>query len=1234
MDGTGAASGGLRLVVLGGLLAQRDGVDLDLGGPRQRSVLARLVVARGAAVAAEQLADDVWDGRPPPRAAGALQSYLSRLRRALDPHRAADAPGALVRTPVGYALRLPEEAVDLWCFERLLGRAAALPLVDAVPVLEQALALHRGPALQEWAGVRWAEAESARVRELHSVALERLLAGRLELPGGDRAALLVPELEQLVAVEPLREERWRLLALALYRSSRQSDALLALGRARRLLREELGVDPSPALRELEAAVLAQDPRLAPPVATSVPSSAVAAASPVAAAPPPAAAARVALLAERDAEVSQLLTALGDALEARGGTVLVEGPAGIGKSRLLDEARRLAAASGAAVLSARASALEQAFAFGVVRQLLEPQLLDPGERASLLQGPAAGAASVFGAPLDHDPQQLPQAGEGAFGALHALYWLVVSLASRSPLVLLVDDLQWADTSSVRFLAHLAHRLEGLPVLLVAAVRTGEPGPGAPLVAEVAAGPSTTVLRPAPLSAAAVAEVVRERLGEPDPLFTRACQRSTGGNPLLLRQVLRALEADGARPDPAHADRVVAIGSRAVAGVVLLRLSRLAPECGRLARAVAVLGDDRPLAAAAALAGLELREAALAADALAAAEILREGHPLAFVHPLVREAVYRGVPAGERALAHEAAARALGSHGADVEEVAAHLLLAPAHGSPGYAAVLRRAARVAADRGAPESAVVYLVRALEELPEGPERTAALLEVGSLEQLTDGPAAIAHLGQALEGARDPAERARTAVQLVFSLVMAGPRGQAVEVARAERDAVPEDEAEELRDERQALEALARIASFMHGYEAAWSGEPLPAPVGGGPGARMLAVAVAWELYVTAADPARCAQLCRWALEGDVLTAADPGLLWVVAVLALELLGEDVDAVWDAALERARAQGSVISAMGVLLWRGRARWSAGDLREAEHLLTTHDEVGTRWAPRAIGMTYGEAFLVGVELDRGRVQRAHELLVSTQHGARMGDGTHFRTEAEAAVLLAQGRAAEALALLAPLAERPPVTVPGWYGWRPLRARALLALDRREEAAAVLEEELALARACASVRCEGQALRLLAETRPPSDHVGDDDEDGREALLRRAVAVLTPSSARLELARAQAALAAVVGSRDPQEAAALRWSALELAEDCGAEALLDELRSLLGAGSPPPAGAALPRPRSHRRLSSTEQRVAQLRAEGVDVNGIAAALFLTPAAVRGLLEQVRKALRVEADDELAAVLPR
>jgi DNA-binding SARP family transcriptional activator len=247
--------GRLRIRILGRLDACDGDVEVDLGGRRQRAVLAVLVLARGESVPAERIADCLWGDDPPTNVSGAVQSYVSHLRRRLQPEGAPRSRGGvIVSDGVGYAVRLPADAVDAWRFEKLVRDAVAAGEARlAADLLTEALDLWRGPALSEYAGEPWADAEIARLTELRAVARERLLAARLDR---GESALLVPELEALVSEEPLREERWRLLALALYRAHRQADALAALRRARTLLADELGIDPGPALRSLESEILA------------------------------------------------------------------------------------------------------------------------------------------------------------------------------------------------------------------------------------------------------------------------------------------------------------------------------------------------------------------------------------------------------------------------------------------------------------------------------------------------------------------------------------------------------------------------------------------------------------------------------------------------------------------------------------------------------------------------------------------------------------------------------------------------------------------------------------------------------------------------------------------------------------------------------------------------------------------------------------------------------------------
>ncbi|MEV6424502.1 BTAD domain-containing putative transcriptional regulator [Streptomyces sp. NPDC051662] len=237
---------------------------IALKGPRHRAVLARLIVARRRVVPVPRLVEDLW-ADPPPGAVGAVRTFVAALRRALEPERPPRAPaGLLVTEGPGYALRAEPDAVDAWRFERALAAAAALPPEGALARLEEALEWWRGPAYAEFADTAWARAERSRLTELRLRAVEQRAEARLSL---GLAAEAVPDLDAHVAEHPWREDAWRLLALALYRAGRQGDALAVLRRARTLLVEQLGVDPGPGLRRLEADILAHADHLDLPTGT-------------------------------------------------------------------------------------------------------------------------------------------------------------------------------------------------------------------------------------------------------------------------------------------------------------------------------------------------------------------------------------------------------------------------------------------------------------------------------------------------------------------------------------------------------------------------------------------------------------------------------------------------------------------------------------------------------------------------------------------------------------------------------------------------------------------------------------------------------------------------------------------------------------------------------------------------------------------------------------------------------
>jgi predicted ATPase len=359
--------------------------------------------------------------------------------------------------------------------------------------------------------------------------------------------------------------------------------------------------------------------------------------------------------------------------------LVDGPAGIGKTTLLMQARQAASGLPVRLAGATGSELERSFAFGVVRQLLEPLISaeDAKARASLFAGAAAPARSVL--------ETAPGDAEESFSVLHALYWVVLGLAAAHALVLLVDDAQWADRPSLRLLMHLARRLEGTPVAVVAARRTGEAGDES--LETLAELPGALRIRLAPLSERGVAAL----LGTADAARTRAYRQATAGNPFYLRELMRAA-APGAIPER--------LGPRSIARHVLRRLDRLGPEATRLARAAAVLGDDAPLRHAARLA--EAASPGAAARAMLEMEILAAEDPVRFVHPIVARAVYADLTPDVRSAMHVSAARLLSDEAAGPERVAAHLLAVP-HVTEGWALdALRSASREALARARRRSA----------------------------------------------------------------------------------------------------------------------------------------------------------------------------------------------------------------------------------------------------------------------------------------------------------------------------------------------------------------------------------------------------------------------------------------------------------------------------------------------------------------------------------------------------
>ena len=305
------------------------------------------------------------------------------------------------------------------------------------------------------------------------------------------------------------------------------------------------------------------------------------------------------LLERGVELSEIAAALRSARDGHGRVVVVAGRAGIGKSSILAEGQRAARAAGFTVLTARASDLEREFAFGVARQLFER-----AARPHWWAGAAEQARAVF--------DDVPATTGGIFedvsqSVLHGLYWLVVNASADGPLLLSVDDLQLCDRSSLRFLSYLSRRLDGLPVVVLGGYRTAGEPPGDATLADLVQDPATQVIEPQPLTVDAVAEVLRRRMGaDPADEFAADCRRATGGNPLLLDELARAMQADGVRPDVAPVEVIATLGPRAVSRTVLSRLAHAGPAAIAVAQALAVIGDWEGVELVEAVTGLSADE----------------------------------------------------------------------------------------------------------------------------------------------------------------------------------------------------------------------------------------------------------------------------------------------------------------------------------------------------------------------------------------------------------------------------------------------------------------------------------------------------------------------------------------------------------------------------------------------------------------------------------------------------
>ncbi|AXX31282.1 AAA family ATPase [Actinosynnema pretiosum subsp. pretiosum] len=921
------------------------------------------------------------------------------------------------------------------------------------------------------------------------------------------------------------------------------------------------------------------------------------------------------LVERDAEIAVLREAVRDLGRGRGGVVVVDAGAGMGKTALLREARDEAAAVGVRVLSARGAELERDFAFGVVRQLLEPALPgDPDERRALLTGAASATELILG---DHAP-----AGDGLPGSLFTLlngaYWALVTLAERGPLVVVADDAQWADPPSLRFLGFLARRLDSVAVLLVVATRGGEHDDGG-LLDDLLAVEGCAHLRLRGLSATGVARLVRRHLDAADDELCAACHLTTAGNPLFVRELVRVLQEDGTRPGADGAAAVAAAGPDAVRRYVAARLRRQSAEVRQVARAVAVLGDDTTLPLVAAHAGVDVASAAACAEHLVRHGVLVSADPPAFVHVVVRDVVLSLVPLAERGDEHDRAARVLAEAGSPAARVASHVLRTTPAGRGDRVALLTGAADEAWRRGSPEGAATYLARARLEPPPPQARSEVSRLLGNCEvHRLSTAAADTYLREAVQLAGTPEQRARCWYSLARFRHSCGRGDAALELLTHAADRLPPDASPALvRDLLSELlgvaraelsarpELLTRLAVFR---ATAREGDPV------------LAAHLSVEAVFTGERADVAVALARAALDGDRL-APERSAIWsaVSTLLVAHHLVEAEQRVLRAlrdAVERGQ-----LSAIGVVRgYLARIALLRGDLPAAEE----HALLGARAVPRPnVGLPALDAARVRLLVERGRLEQARAVLRDGElaDGAPPRNSLHlWLLEARMALSAARGDDEAVLAdaaTCAALHERWGVTGLWDVPWRLHASAAHLRSGRRERAAALAAEELRLARAFGAPGQVARALRAVA--------VAGSEGDGGH--LAEAVALLRAGPARLELAHALADLgeARRRGGDRAGARTALREAA-EVAVGCGAEALADRLRAGLAAGGGRPPRIEVT---GVAALTPSERRVAELAADALTNRQIAENLFVTEKTVETHLGRAFRKLGVRSRTQLA-----
>jgi len=1151
-----------------GLLEVVDGDEaVEVRGAKQRALLAMLVLHANRVVSAENLVDALWGEDPPPSAANTLQGYVSHLRRALGARY-------IVTRPPGYVLDADPSAIDALCFARLAtdGRRA---LDDgdgarALASLDAALSLWRGSALADFPYDQFAQSDAARLEEMRLVAVEDHVDAELAL---GRHSEAVGRLQALVDRHPLRERLWAALMLALYRCGRQAESLRAYQSLRKQLADELGIEPSPALQRLEEAVLLQKPDLDP--------------EPTVArrrgrAPLPVRLDRdtdLPAFVGRETQVRLLENALqGVRDHRRRRVVLVGGEPGIGKTTLVGEFAKTADDRGAIVIYGRCD-----------EDLGIPYQPWAGALGHLVTHPPTDAvadiAAAHGADLARLGPALAHLGEGGGGgssdpetARYLLFGTVLRVLQAAgrdrPVVLVLEDLQWADPPSLRLLRHLVGSDQEVALLVVGTFRDSDLGTSS-VLADVLAWlhrePGVDRITLGGLSDAELLALMEAQAGQTIEgvglVLRDALARETNGNPFFVGELLRHLVENGVIYR--HGDHWDIKGDLreqalpvSVREVIGRRVARLGEKAVRVLSWGAVIGRDFDLdiLASAADASEDVLLDALDAAVAATLVVNVSGERYSFVHALVERALYDSLTPARRARAHRGVADAIeAACGADPDPRVGELAYHYAQAGPGSAVKAIAYARAAGDRArarlAPDEALRWYGQALglldQQRADDPElRCVLLVGMGDAQRQT-GDAAF---GETLIEAGRIAQRIGDSASLTAA-ALANNRGIQSASGHVDADRVAMIEAAILAGGDEDGPSHARLLSLL-ALERGFDGDY--------PKRRALAdqaLAMARRL----GDPDTLL---------DVLNRRHDALR--VPESLADRLADTAEAEALAARQRdpIRRFWSAINRMSTAIESGDVVTATRCQREATELAAAIGQPTLRWV---VAFARCWRVLLTGDADEAEVAAIEALQLGTDTG--QPDTAFFFGVQQAAIRWHQGRDGELIDMIAAMA----ADTPQFPAFRAGLARLLADADRFDEARALLGREseagfphphdgqlsshLAFwAEVVARVGDPVDADRIYRRLSPWADHVlytgitvygavahyvGLLDTvlgryEAAEAHFTRALAVHAELGAPFHLARTHLEWGRMLLARDPADGSGAARSHLQTAHDLAA----------------------------------------------------------------------------------------